>query len=164
MPKATCIQSLRDGEQSRQKSPLFQGCYKLKEVMRDFSNISAEFDRIKAVRLKKEPPYTLRHCTSEDAHIWVRKIPSHVSHSLGRNVLPSLLASVYEGVPPEVVCKAYLDLFQRCQALANRMDSVMQGTDSKTLQACDLLKPLIEEAVQLARQALNIADPRGRWN
>ena len=164
MPKATCTQRLRDGQQSRQKSPLFQGCYKLKEVMRDFSNISAELDRIKAVRFKKESPYTLRHCTSEDSHIWVRKIPSHVSHSLGRNVLPSLLASVYEGVHPEVVCKAYLDLSQRCQALAVRMDSVIQGAGRNSLAACDLLKPQIEDAIQLAHQALSVADPHGRWN
>ena len=164
MPKATCIQSLRDGQQSRKRSPLFQGCYKLKEVMRDFSNISAELDRIKAVRLKKEPPYTLRHCTSQDSHIWVRKIPSHVSHSLGRNVLPSLLASVYEGAPPEDVCKAYLDLSQRCQALAVKMDAVVQGAGKNTLKVCELLKPEIEEAIQFASQALSVADPHGRWN
>ncbi len=164
MPKAICIQSLRDGQQSRQKSPLFQGCYKLKEVITDFLKISAELDRIKAVRMKKASPETLRHCTSEDSHIWVRKTPGHVSHSLGRNVLPSLLASVYEGVHPEVVCKAYLDLSQRCQALAIRMDSVIQGAGRNSSAACDLLKPQIENAIQLASQALSIADLHGRWN
>jgi hypothetical protein len=164
MPKATCIESLRDGQLTRKKSPLFQGCYKLKEAITEFSNISAELDRIKAVRLKKESPYTLRHCTSEDAHIWIRKIPAHVAHCLGRNVLPSLLASVYEGAQPENVCKAYLDLSHRCQALANNMDSLMQGAGNKTLQTCDLLKPQIEVAIQLARQALSVADPHERWN
>lgn len=163
MPKATCIQSLSDGQQSRQKSPLFQGCYKLKEVITDFSTISAELDRIQAVLTRRASPNTLRHCTSEDSHIWVRKIPAHVAHSFGRNVLPGLLASVNEGASPENVRKAYLDLSQRCQPWAIRMDSVMQGDGSNTLQACDLLKPQIEEAIQLARQALNVADPNGRW-
>jgi hypothetical protein len=164
MPKATCIQRLRDGLQSRYHSPLHHGCYKLCEVIPDLSTIPAEFDRIKAVRTKKASPDTLRHCTTEDAHIWIRNIPAYVAHSLGRNVLLGLLASVREGAPPDPVCKAYIDLSQRCQTLAHRMDDAQQQTARNTLHACELLKPLIEEAVHVARQALTVADPQGRWN
>ena len=164
MPRATCIQPLRDGLKSRYNSPLYQGCYKLRETIFDLSTIPAELDRIQAVRTRRASPDTLRHCTSEDSHIWVRKIPTYVAHILGRNVLPGLLASVYEGVSPEIVCKAYLDLSQRCKDLARRMDSVMQTSGRNTLQTCQLLKPLMEEAVHVTRQALSVADPHGRWN
>ena len=163
MPKATCIQRLRDGLKSRYNSPLYQGCYKLSEVVTDLSAITVELDRIKAVRTKNASPETLRHCTTEDSHIWVRNIPADVSHSLGRNVLLALLASVNEGAPPEAVGKAYIDLTQRFQALAYRMDSVLRDAGSNTVHACSSLKPLIEEAAHMVRQALNVADPNGRW-
>lgn len=164
MPKATCTQSLNDGHQSRRISPLVQGCYKLRETIFNLSTIPAELDRIQAVRTRRASPDTLRHCTSEDSHIWVKKIPTYVAHILGRNVLPGLLASVNEGVSPEIVCKAYLDLSQRCKDLAHRLDSVMEASGNNTLQNCQLLKPLIEEAVHVTHQALSVADPQGRWN
>lgn len=163
MPKKTCAQRLRDGGQSRCKSPLFQGCYKILEVVTDFSTIPEELDRIIGVRTRKVSPDELRHCTAQDAHVWIRNIPLYVAYSLGRNVLPGLLASVYEGVSPEIVCKAYTDLMQRCEASSHKMDSVLQETSGNALQACHLLKPLIQEAIYIARQALAVADPNRQW-
>ena len=163
MTKPTCSQRLRDGAQSRRNSPLFQGCYKLLEVVTDFSSIPAELDRIIGVRTRKVSPDELRHCTAQDAHVWIRNIPLHVSHSLGRNVLPGLLASVYEGARPEIVCKAYTDLLLRCEALSNNMDTVLHGAGGNSLQTCHLLKPLIQEAIYIARQALAVADPHRQW-
>ena len=163
MPKTTCKQRLHDGELSRRNSPLFQGCYKIREVITDFSNIPAELDRIIGVRTRKVSPDELRHCTAQDAHVWIRNIPLYVAYSLGRNVLPGLLASVYEGSSPDIVCKAYTDLKQRCEALARGMDSVMHGAGSTTWLACHLMKPLIEEAIEIAKQALAATDPSGQW-
>lgn len=163
MTKTACIQRLRDGAQSRRKSPLFQGCYKLFEVVTDFSSIPAELDRIIGVRMRKVSPDELRHCTAHDAHVWIRKIPLYVAHSLGRNVLPGLLASVYEGSCPETVCKAYTDLMHRCETLTHRLDDVLHEAGGNTLQTCHLLKPLIQEATYITQQALAVADPNGRW-
>lgn len=163
MPKTTCNQRLREGGQSRCKSPLFKGCYKILEVVNDFSTIPEELDRIIGVRTRKVSHHELRHCTAQDAHVWIRNIPLHVSHSLGRNVLPGLLASVYEGSSPEIVCQAYTDLQQRCEALAHNMDSVLHEPGGNTLQTCYQLKPLIQEAIYIAQQALAVADPNGNW-
>ncbi len=163
MPKKTCAQRLRDGGQSRCKSPLFQGCYKILEVVTDFSTIPEELDRIIGVRTRKVSPDELRHCTAQDAHVWIRNIPLYVAHSLGRNVLPGLLASVYEGASPEIVCKAYTDLMQRCEALTHRLDAVLHEAGCNTLQTCHLLKPLIQEAIYIAQQALAVADPHWQW-
>lgn len=163
MTKPTCSQRLRDGAQSRRNSPLFQGCYKIREVITNFSNIPAELDRIIGVRTRKVSPDELRHCTAQDAHVWIRNIPLHVSHSLGRNVLPGLLASVYEGASPNIVSKAYTDLMQRCEVLSNNMDTVLCQSGGNALQACHLLKPLIQEAIYITQQALLVADPNGRW-
>lgn len=164
MPKKTCKQRLRDGGLSRCKSPLFQGCYKLLEVVNDFSTIPDELDRIIGVRRRKVSPDELRHCTAQDAHVWIRNIPLYVSHSLGRNVLPGLLASVYEGSSPDIVCKAHADLMERCEALSHNMDLVLRETSGNALQACHLLKPLIQEAIYIAQQALVVADPQKRWH
>jgi hypothetical protein len=163
MPKTTCNQRLREGGQSRRKSPLFRGCYKIREVITEFSNIPAELDRIKGVRMRNVSPDTLRHCTAQDAHVWVRSIPLHVAHSLGRNLLPGLLASVYEESSPDIVCKAYTDLLQRCEALTHKMDSVLHEAGGDALRTCHLLKPLIQEATYIAQQALAVADPNRQW-
>jgi len=163
MPKTTCNQRLRDGAQSRRNSPLYQGCYKILEVITDFSSIPEELDRIIGVRTRKVSPDELRHCTAQDAHVWIRNIPLHVAHSLGRNVLPSLLASVYEGACPDFVCKAYTDLQQRCEGLTHKMDSVLDEARGNALLTCHLLKPLIQEAIYIARQALAVADPNRQW-
>ena len=163
MTKTTCNLRLRDGAQSRRNSPLFQGCYKIREVITNFSDIPAELDRIIGVRTRKVSPDELRHCTAQDAHVWIRNIPLHVSHSLGRNVLPGLLASVYEGASPHIVSKAYTDLMQRCEALSNNMDTVLCQSGGNSLQTCHLLKPLIQEAIYIARQALAVSDPHRQW-
>jgi hypothetical protein len=163
MPKTTCNQQLYDGQQSRRNSPLFQGCYKIRETITEFSDMPAEIDRIRGVRMRKVSPGRLRHCTEEDAHVWIRNMPFNVAHSLGRNVLPGLLASVYEGASPHTVCKAYIDLLQRCEALTQRMDSALHDAGRDTLYTCHLLKPIMEEAVYITQQALAVADPNGRW-
>jgi hypothetical protein len=163
MTKTACNQRLHDGAQSRRNSPLFQGCYKIREVVTDFSSIPAELDRIIGVRTQKVSPDELRHCTAQDAHVWIRKIPLYVAHSLGRNVLPGLLASVYEGTCPKTVCKAYTDLQQRCEALTHNMDSVLHEAGGNAPQACHLLKPLIQEAIYITQQALAVADPQKQW-
>jgi hypothetical protein len=164
MPKTTCKQRLREGGQSRCKSPLFKGCYKILEVVNDFSTIPEELDRIIGVRTRKVSHHELRHCTAQDAHVWIRNIPLYVAHSLGRNVLPGLLASVYEGSSPDIVCKAYTDLLQRCEALTHKMDSVLIKAGGDSLRTCHLLKPLIQEAIYIARQALAVADPQKQWH
>ena len=163
MTNTTCIQNLRDGLKSRHNSPMPEGCYKLREVIADLSDIPSELDRVKAVRTRTSSPDTLRHCTAEDSHVWVKSIPSYVAHSLGRNVLPGLMASINEGAPPDLVCKAYIDLTLRCEALAHSMDSAMQVTGSQTIRSIQLLKTLMEEAIQIAQQALAVADPSGQW-
>ena len=164
MPKKTCNQRLREGGQSRCKSPLFQRCYKILEVVNDFSTIPDEIDRIIGVSTRKVSPDELRHCTAQDAHVWIRNIPLYVAHSLGRNVFPGLLASVYEGSSPDIVCKAYADLMERCETLSHNMDLVLRETSGNALQACHLLKPLIQEAIYIAQQALAVADPQKRWH
>ena len=163
MPKTTCNKRLHDGVKSRRHSPLFKGCYKICEVITDFSDIPAELDQIKGIRMRNVSPDTLRHCTAQDAQVWIRSIPLHVAHSLGRNVLPGLLASVYEESSPDIVCKAYTDLLQRCEALTHQMDSVLHEAKGNTLKTCHLLEPLIQEAVYIARQALAVADPNRQW-
>jgi len=90
MPKTTCNQQLYDGQQSRRNSPLFQGCYKIRETITEFSDMPAEIDRIRGVRMRKVSPGRLRHCTEEDAHVWIRNMPFNVAHSLGRKHLPTL--------------------------------------------------------------------------
>lgn len=72
MPKTTCNQRLRDGVKSRRNSPLFQGSYKIRDVITDFSVIPAEIDRIIGVRSRKVSPDTLRLCTAQDAYVWIR--------------------------------------------------------------------------------------------
>jgi hypothetical protein len=163
MPKTTCNQRLHDGVKSRRNSPLLQGCYKIREVITDFSGIPAELDRIKGVRMGNVSPDTLSHCTAQDTHVWIRNTPLHVAHRLGRDVLPGLLASVYEGSCPDIVFKAYTDLRQRCDALTHKMDSVLHEAGGNALHTCHLLKPLTQEAVCIAQQALAVADPNGRW-
>ena len=163
MFKTTCKQRLYDGVKSRHSSPLFQGCYKLREVIDDFSDIPAELDRIKEGRMRKAPSDTLRHCTAQDSHVWIRSMPLHVAHSLGRNLLPGLLASVNEGASPDIVCKAHTDLLQRCEALTGHLDLVLNEAGGDVLTACHLLEPLIQEAIYLAQQALAVADFNGHW-
>jgi hypothetical protein len=159
MPKTTCNQRLHDGAQSRRNTPLYQGSYKILEVITDFSDIRAELDRVKDVRTKKVSPNMLRHCTAQDAHVWTRTIPLYVAHSLGRNVLAGLLASVNEGAIPKIACEAYVDLIHRCEALTHRLDAALHEAGGNTLQTCDLLKPLIQDAINISRQALAVASP-----
>jgi hypothetical protein len=73
--------------------------YKLVESKDRIERIGQEIDRISAVVRKVEPPYTLIQCTMGDKAIWLRDVPLNVSHRLGREIVPSLRALEFDGVP-----------------------------------------------------------------
>ena len=99
MKYRTCHEAYQCGIESRKAHPLNAGMYKLVESKDRIERIGQEIERISAVVRKVEPPSALVQCTMGDKAMWLRDVPLNVAHRLGYEIVPSLRALVFDGVP-----------------------------------------------------------------
>jgi hypothetical protein len=92
MPKSTCYEAFNNGSKHRAQFPLPHGAYKLIETRDRLKSCKAEIDRIRNYVSGKADRWSLFQCTYYDKHIWLKDLPEWVSFSLGRDLLPGLLA------------------------------------------------------------------------
>lgn len=98
--KSTCQQVFQDAINERLKHPLDEGLYKLEEGRHSLQAFADEIQTIAALKRKQVRKHHLQQCqTFEIAH-WLRSMPVHVAHILGRTVLPAFGALAADGVPP----------------------------------------------------------------
>ena len=74
------------------------GLYKFEEDEYRLSLMELELERIAAWKNNEEPASPLRHCTREDAYLWIRELPHGIAEQLG-HVLPALGGLKWDGVP-----------------------------------------------------------------
>jgi len=92
------------GLEERSYFPLHSGLYKLREVtdhMKSYLNEVRTIEKHKKDNLQL--PLNMRHCTREDAHIWLKCLPFVVAHDLGYNALPAVMALQADGISPSNV-------------------------------------------------------------
>ena len=86
-------------DQKSECGPMPFSIYKLLECHRDFHENREELDKIGGyIRGNTNLRHSLRHCTSEDKHIWAKRTPAQMCHSLGRNLVGVLHGLTGDGV------------------------------------------------------------------
>lgn len=95
----SCLEAFEDGVHSRLNYPLHMGLYKLSESYRRIQYVRDEVVRVAEVVNGKRSPFSLRSCTDEDKAYWLRDVPTHIAYRVGYEIIPSLRALEFDGVP-----------------------------------------------------------------
>ena len=99
MTYRSCLEAFEDGVHSRLNYPLHMGLYKLSESYRLIQYVRDEVVRVAEVVNGKRSPFSLRSCTDEDKAYWLRDVPIHIAYRVGYEIIPSLRALEFDGVP-----------------------------------------------------------------
>lgn len=160
MRKPNCFESFHEGQALRLQCPLRLGQYKLAECQSRLQSCRDEVSRIRAVVRSEASKWSLRHCTADDKHSWLKDLPRHVAHRLGYEVLPGLVALAEDGAAQRDVDIAFPHIEQAVHALVSRLESV-RVTISKSInieywqmkQGGSLLEPVVDEAISITQRA-----------
>jgi hypothetical protein len=103
----------------------------------------------------------LGSCVADDKHLWLKRVPLHVAHLLGYNLLPGLIALKKEG--GQFVDRDYPPIERDCLQLLDRLEQVRIAIKNDISIEYDqmkrggsLLDPLIDEAIHLVHRALAV--------
>lgn len=161
MTKSSCLQSFNEGKAQRLTYPLHQGRYKLEEQVRNFRADKEALRMVRDFVSGRSICTFFGPCVAVDKHIWLKRLPLNVAHSLGYNLLPGLLALKKEGAL--CVDREYPAIEQDCLQLVARCEQVRNGIkkDIKVeyLQmklGGSLVEPLIDEALVIVQRALAV--------
>ena len=166
MPKHDCHKAFLMGQAERSCRPLSGGRYKLVECIGQLESCSFEIQRIQTFQGKRSDKWSLRHCTPEDKHIWLKGVPVRVAHRLGYEYLPGLLALPLDGVPQPIVQRAVITSKRQCVELIRRLDDVHIAVKSSDLTedhamllAGSLIWALVLAAIELTKSSVFLWAP-----
>ena len=160
--KMTCEQTFQSALSERRKHPLPSGQYKLEEAYRDLCGVDEEICRIAGLRSKRNPRPALQHCTTDDIHMWLRRMPAHVSWILGYEVLPGLEASTADGADPHEVThvKSYIrphvESLSDLESLRLEMRRSVGPEYERIDEGESQLQYLVGRAIRLTERALEL--------
>ena len=161
MTKSNCYESFNDGKAERLTYPLRQGRYKLEEQERNLLGIKETIRMVRDFVRGRSSCTLLGSCVADDKHLWLKRVPLHVAHLLGYNLLPGLIALKKEGA--QFVDRDYPPIERDCLQLLDRLEQVRIAIKSDISIEYDqmklggsLLDPLIDEAMHLVHRALAV--------
>jgi hypothetical protein len=96
-----CHRAFATGQQSRAKSPLPSGAYKLRKAQRSIQHYFESFYAIRDYLLHPKKFHRgapLGHCTTDDKATYLKGIPESIARLFGKDVLPSIKALGADGL------------------------------------------------------------------
>ena len=165
MPKLTCYEAFNNGAKHRAQFPLPHGAYKLIETRDRLKSCKAEIDRIRNYVSGKADRWSLFHCTYYDKHIWLKDLPEWVSFSLGRDLLPGLLACegdadgadliTIQSIHPALESSLH-KLIDDFESKRQQIKKLIEAEYSVMRTGGSLLEPLVDDAIGLFDKALTV--------
>lgn len=154
MQITTCQQAFAEGQVFSQKYPRTQGSYKLAERLRQWGECEQEVARIARTINYPSVKHVLGHCTYEDRHIWLRRIPIFYAHQLSADIIPS-----YKALTGDGMSKAAINLY--LPQVERRCREVLQELERARLS----IKPISREYARMRQgeSALGDALVRARY-
>lgn len=165
MRKLDCYESFARGSADREKSPLPRGLFKLREIGRWFQ---ADLDGVIEIEnhlLCKSPYPRLLHCTPEDKHIWLKRLPGYLSYQLSYKILAGVNALAGDDIDEATIQHIKSWVESRVKGLLVDLEQTRRVIAKNigheyTRMRCGggLLKPLLEEIVRLVQDILELVD------
>ena len=165
-----CHRAFATGQQSRAKSPLPSGAYKLREAQR---SIQHYFESFYAIRDYLSHPKKLYHgallgrCTTEDKASYLKGIPESIAGVLGKDVLPSIKALGADGLSQreiatelQIATHKARSLLEECELQHQRLRGGIKDEYESIKSGYSELYALLEDAEQIIQSPLQALE----WN
>ena len=95
---AKCQDAFTQGKNDQVGRSLPSGMYKLVETRNGLKGDAYELKRIRLYLIGEAPQHSMRHCTHEDFHQWVRDALIRAAYGVGYNIFPAVAALSADGV------------------------------------------------------------------
>lgn len=157
---SVCQCEFDKGRDARRKYPLHSGAYKLVETADVLRSYLATLETIAVDRRQNAKGYG-RHfggCTSDDAHIWLRRLPGVIAYTLGYNVLPAIAALGADDVAPGDVRDALTQAQAAVARLVRDCEQVHQSLKAGIAQEYKALRDDYSDLPRLLDRALDIVE------
>lgn len=165
MSKPSCQQEFKRGSADRLGRPLPHGRYRLVQLAgwleRDLEDVT-EIRQLVSGRSRRQ---TLNGCTSEDKHLWLKGLPTHIAYLLGYDLLPGLAALPEDGAPLEIVSRLIPILQADCVELVERLEHVRLtikrsvGIEYDCMRSGQsMLEPPLRKALRMIDSSLECLD------
>jgi hypothetical protein len=157
---SVCQSEFDKGRVARRKHPLHSGAYKLVETADVLRSCVATLDAI-AVDRRQNAKGHGRHfggCTSDDAHIWLKRLPGVIAYTLGYNALPAIAALGADGVDPRDVKNALTQAQAAAAALVRDCEEVHLSLNAGIAQEYRALRDGYSDLPRLLDRALDIIE------
>jgi len=93
-----CKAAFQEGKADRLTHPLHAGMYKLIETRKRWEQSTCELRRIRLYLIGEASGCSLRHCTIDDYHQWVRDAMLWRTYDVSYRIFPSIAALSADGV------------------------------------------------------------------
>ena len=163
-----CHRAFATGQQSRAKSPLPSGAYKLREAQRSIQKDMESIDAIRDYLLHPKKLYRgalLGRCTTEDKASYLKGIPESIAGILGRDVLPSIKALGADGLTQreiatelQIATHKAQNILQDCEVQCERLRGGIKGEYQAIKSGYSDLFRLLQDAEQIIESPLQAVE------
>lgn len=109
---------IENAKRRRKATPLSSGWFKLYEAHRDIRSWCEELDHVGALRKREgSNGRNLKHCTAENWHTWLRRVPGSILDQIFWKVFPAIDALAGNGVPASKIEEIKKRYVPRLEAL-----------------------------------------------
>ena len=122
MQVITCQQAFAERQAFSQNYPRTEGAYKLAERRAQWEECEHEVARIARTVDYPSLRFNLLHCTYEDRHIWLGRIPIFYAHQLSADIIPSYRALIGDGMSQAAINLYLPQVERRCRDVLQELE------------------------------------------
>ena len=167
---APCHRAFHRAQQSRAKSPLPSGAYKIREAQRSIQHYFESFYAIRDYVLHPKKFHRgapLGHCTTDDKATYLKGIPESIARLFGKDVLPSIKAVGADGLTRreiaselEIATYKTRSLLEECELQHQRLRGGIKDEYEAIKSGYSELYALLKDTEQIIESPLQALE----WN
>ena len=167
---APCHRAFHRAQQSRAKSPLPSGAYKIREAQRSIQHYFESFYAIRDYVLHPKKFHRgapLGHCTTDDKATYLKGIPESIARLFGKDVLPSIKALGADGLTRreiaselEIATYKTRSLLEECELQHQRLRGGIKDEYEAIKSGYSELYALLKDTEQIIESPLQALE----WN
>ena len=152
-----CKEAFKNGLKEREKHPLYNGIYKLKNLRAWWEIGIDSVERIKDYKRGMGDPYSFNYpCMSDEIPSWLKNLPEKLAHDFGYYVYPAVKALKGDGIDENSIKRIIDWRLEKYQNLLDDLEALRIRINKDIYYEFDNFKLNRSELSELHRQALDI--------
>ena len=152
-----CKEAFKNGLKEREKHPLYNGIYKLKDLRAWWEIRIDSIERIKDYKRGIGKPYSFNSpCMSDEIPDWLKNLPEKLARDFGYYVYPSVKALKGDGIDENSINRIFDWRLGKYPTLLDDLEALRIRIHKDIYYEFDNFKLNRSELSELHRQALDI--------